>query len=64
MFYGTGADEGQVAAGNMLIVITFFILIKLMVRIDAGSFKMPGLYIHLTVKPDHVFAYFLEAPDQ
>ncbi len=35
-----------------------------MVRSDAGSFLAPDLPIYLTVKPDHVFAYFLEVPDQ
>ena len=51
MFYGNGADEGQVPESNVLIVITFFILIKLMVCVDTGSFMCRGFERYLKVKP-------------
>ena len=64
MFDGNGADEGQAVAGDMLIVIIFFILIKLMACVDAGSFMCRRFSGYLKVKPDHAFAYIFEAANQ
>lgn len=64
MFYANGADEGQVLEGKMLIVIIFFILIKLMVSVDAGSVIYRGFEAYLKVKPHHASAYFFEAANQ
>ena len=64
MFDLNGADEGQAVAGDMLIVIIFFILIKLMACVDAGSFMCRGFWGYLKVKPDHAFAYIFEAANQ
>ena len=64
MFYGNEDDEDQVMVSTRLIVIIFLLLIKLIAYSDAGSFILPVCYIHLTVKPYHVFAYFHRVPDQ